>query len=126
MTERGVHTIQQLINKHEITLHSLLVKLPKIPLPQRHESVQKLKHQRCIRIALRDRHQVDILMLHMTESRASQRQDRTPNRRIANNLDAKDIREAWTTVVAEGAKDEVFAFLVEDEDAGEHRDESAR
>ena len=126
VTKRGVYTIQQLINKHEITLHSLLVKLPKIPFPQRHESVQKLKHQRCIRIALRDRHQVDILMLHMTKSRASQRQDRTPNRRIANNLDAKDIREAWTTVVAEGAKDEVFAFLVEDEDAGEHRDESAR
>lgn len=59
-------------------------------------------------------------MLHMTKRRASQRQDRAPNRRIANNLDAKDISQPWATVVAEGAEDEVFAFLVEDEDAGEH------
>lgn len=65
-------------------------------------------------------------MLHMTKRRASKRQDRAPNRRIADNLDAKDIREAWATVVAEGAEDEVFAFLVEDEDAGEHLGQDAR
>ena len=65
-------------------------------------------------------------MLYMTESSRPQRQDRAPNRRITDNLDAKDIREAWATIVAESAEDEVFAFLVEDENAGEHRGGSAR
>ena len=35
-------------------------------------------------------------------------------------MDAEDICEPRPAVVAEGAENEVFAFLVEEEDAGEH------
>jgi hypothetical protein len=35
-------------------------------------------------------------------------------------LDAKNVREAWSTVAAEGAEDEVFAFLVENQYSAEH------
>lgn len=39
---------------------------------------------------------------------------------VGDDLDAEDVGESGAAVVAEGAENEVFAFLVEDEDAGEH------
>ncbi len=43
---------------------------------------------------------------------------------IGDDLDAEDVGEAGAAVVAEGAKDEILAFLVEDEDPRQH-DEAA-
>lgn len=114
------HTIQQLVDEHEITLHCLLIKLPKISLPQRNQPVQKLKHQRRVRIALRHRYQVYVLVLHMTERCAAEREDGRADLRVRDDLDAKDVREAGAAVLTEGAEDEVLTFLIEDEDAGEH------
>lgn len=59
-------------------------------------------------------------MLHMAESRRAQGQYRRADRRIGDNLDSEDVGEAGTAIVAEGAEDEVLAFLVEDENAREH------
>lgn len=42
---------------------------------------------------------------------------------IGNDLNAEDIGKAWATVVTKGAKDEVLALLVEDENPGEHGDD---
>jgi hypothetical protein len=39
---------------------------------------------------------------------------------VGDDLDAEDVGKARAAVVAEGAKDEVLALLIEDEDAGEH------
>lgn len=60
----------------------------------------------------------------MAERRASKRQDGRAHLGIRDDLDAKDIGESGSAVVAEGAENEVLALLVEDEDAGQHgRDE---
>lgn len=56
----------------------------------------------------------------MAKGRAAQGQDRRTDLRIGDDLDAEDVGEARATVVAKGPEDEVLAFLVEDEDAGEH------
>lgn len=39
---------------------------------------------------------------------------------VGDNLDPEDVGETGTAVIAEGAKDEVFAFLIEDQDTREH------
>lgn len=113
-------TIQQLINKHKIILHSLLIKLPKIPPPQPYQPIQELKHQRRIGIALRYRHQEYILMFDVAESRRPKSEYRGANLGIGDDLDAEDIGEPWSAVVSKGAEDEVLAFLVEYQDTGEH------
>lgn len=59
-------------------------------------------------------------MPHMAKGRLAKRQQRRADLGVGNNLDAKDVGEARAAVAAEGAEDEVLAFLVEDEDAGEH------
>lgn len=56
----------------------------------------------------------------MAERRGAERQDRRAHLCIRYYLDAEDVGEAGAAVVAEGAKDEVFALLVEYKDAGEH------
>lgn len=61
----------------------------------------------------------------MAEGRAAEREDRRPDLHVGDDLDAEDVGEARAAVVPEGAEDEVLAFLVEDEDAGEHGGEGA-
>lgn len=56
----------------------------------------------------------------MAERCRPQGEDGRAHLGVGNDLDPEDIGEAWTAVIAEGSKDEVFAFLVEDEDSGEH------
>lgn len=56
----------------------------------------------------------------MAERRRPQRQDGRAHLRIRDDLDAEDVCEARAAVVAECAEDEVFTFLVEYEDAGDH------
>lgn len=57
----------------------------------------------------------------MAKGRAAQRQDGRPHLGVGDDLDAEDVGKARPAVVAKGAEDEVFALLVEDEHAGEHR-----
>lgn len=132
------HTVQQLVYQHKIVLHSLLIELAKVAPSQRDQLVQELKHQRRIRVTLRDSHQIDILMLHMAEGRATQREYWRPDLRIRNDLNAKDVpvmaavsmlhreggagssREAWTRIGAEGTEDQVLAFLIEDQYSRNH------
>lgn len=114
------HTVQQFINQNKIILHSLFIKRPKVPLAQYSQPVQELEHQSRISIALRNSHQVDILMLDMAESCRAQRQYRRSDLRIGYDLYAKDISQSGAAIVAKGAEDQVLPFLVEDEDAGQH------
>lgn len=76
------------------------------------QPVQKLKHQGCIRIALRNRHQVYILMLNMAERRRAKRQDGRSDLGVGYDLDAEDVCEAGTAIVAKSAEYKVFAFLI--------------
>ena len=39
---------------------------------------------------------------------------------VGDYLNAEDVGEAWSAVVAESAKDEVLALLIEYENTGEH------
>ena len=98
-------TIQKFIHKHKIILHAFLIKLIKICLAQRPQSLEKLKHQSRIGIALGNRHQIYILMTRVTKGGASKGKDRRTNLGIRYNLDAKDVSQTWTTVWSEGAKD---------------------
>lgn len=65
---RGEHTVKKFINQHEVILHRLLVKFPKVALSQRDKPVQELKHERSIDITFCDRDDVDILVLDMRKS----------------------------------------------------------
>lgn len=56
----------------------------------------------------------------MTECCRAEREDGGADLCIGYHLDAEDVGEAGPAVVAKGAEDEILAFLVEDEDAGEH------
>lgn len=56
----------------------------------------------------------------MAESRGAQSQNRGSHLRVRDDLDAKDVGQTGAALSAEGAEDEVFAFLVEEENAGEH------
>ena len=111
---RPIHTIQQLVNKHKVVLDGLLIELPKIPSPQPNQPIQEFKHQRSIGIALGDSDQVDVLMLDMAEGRGAESEDGGADLGVGDDLNAEDVGEAGAAVVAEGAEDEVFAFLVED------------
>ena len=115
--KEGKHTIQQLIDQHEILLHGLLIKLAKIRPPQRDQLPEDLKHQRGIGIALRHRDEVYILVFDVAEGRGAQGQDRGPHGGVGDDLDAEDVGEAGAAVLAVGAEDEVLAFLVEDQEA---------
>ena len=59
-------------------------------------------------------------MLDVAERGRAQRQDGRAYLCVGDYLDAEDVGEAWTTIIAEGAKYEVLALLVEDEDARKH------
>lgn len=59
-------------------------------------------------------------MLDMAEGGRAQGQDGRADLGIGDDLDAKDVGQTRTAVVAKGTEDEILAFLVEDEDSGEH------
>lgn len=59
-------------------------------------------------------------MFHMAEGCAAERKDRGTDGGVADDLDAKDVGEAGATILTVGAKDEVFTFLIEDQEAGYH------
>lgn len=113
-------TIQELINEDEIVLDSLLIEFAKVTATKLDQAVEKLEDERSIGVALGDGHQVDILMLDMAEGGASQGQDGRANLGVGDDLDSKDIGETWAAVVSKGAKDEVFALLIEYEDSRYH------
>jgi hypothetical protein len=98
-------TIQQLINKHKIILNSLLVKLIEISLPEPLQPLQKLKHQRGIGIALRDRYQVYVLVADVREGGGAEGEDGRAHVDVRNDLDTEYVCEARATVGAEGAED---------------------
>lgn len=56
----------------------------------------------------------------MAERRRSQRQNGRAHLGVGNDLDAEDVGQARPAITAKGAEDEILAFLVEDENAGEH------
>lgn len=59
-------------------------------------------------------------MLNMAKGRRAEGEDRRADLGVGDDLYAKHIGKAGSAVVAKGAKDEVLALLIEDEDAGEH------
>lgn len=59
-------------------------------------------------------------MFNVTECGRTECEDRTSDLRIGDDLDAEDVCEAWTAVISKGAEDEILAFLIENEDSGEH------
>ena len=115
-------TIEQLINEDKVVLDSLLVELGKVGATQLDQTIQKLKDQSSIGVALCDGNNEDVLVLDMAEGGRTKSQDGGADQRVGNDLDAEDIGESRAAVVAEGAKDEVLALLVEDEDARDHVD----
>jgi hypothetical protein len=112
--------VEQLVHQHKVVLDSLLVELPKVRLSESHQPVQKLKHQRGIRIALRHRHQVDVLVLDMAEGGGAEGENGRAYLGIRYHLNAEHVGEARAAVVAEGAKYKILALLVEYQDSGEH------
>lgn len=60
-------------------------------------------------------------MLHVAEGGASEGQDRGPDLGVRDHLNPEDVGKSGPAIVAKGAKDEVLALLVEDEDSGQHR-----
>ena len=56
----------------------------------------------------------------MAEGGGAEGEDRGADGRVGDDLDAEDVGEAGAAVLAVGAEDEVLAFLVEDQEAGEH------
>jgi hypothetical protein len=84
------------------------------------QAVQELKDQSGIGVALCDGDNEDVFVLDMAEGGGAESQDGRADQRVGDDLDAEDIGETWAAVVAEGAKDEVFALLVEDEDTRDH------
>lgn len=59
-------------------------------------------------------------MFDMAEGCRAECEDWRADLRIGDDLDAKDVGKAGAAVVAKSPKDEILAFLVEDEDPGEH------
>jgi hypothetical protein len=86
------------------------------------QAVQKLKDQSGIGVALCDGDDEDVLVLDMAECGGTESQDGRADQRVGDDLDAEDIGETRAAVVAEGAKDEVLALLIEDEDTRDHVD----
>ena len=59
-------------------------------------------------------------MADVREGGGAEGEDGRANVDVGDYLDAEDVGEAGAAVGAVGAEDEVLAFLVEDEDAGDH------
>ncbi len=59
-------------------------------------------------------------MLDMAEGRGPESEDWGADLGIGDDLNAEDVGEAGPTVISKGAEDEIFAFLIEDQYAGEH------
>ena len=59
-------------------------------------------------------------MLDMAKGCRAESEDRRADLGIGDDLYAKHIGEAGSAIVSKGAKDEVLALLIEDQDAGEH------
>lgn len=53
-------------------------------------------------------------MLDVREGGGAESEDGGAHGGVGDDLDAEDVGEAGTAVGAEGAEDQVFAFLVED------------
>ncbi|TLS25157.1 hypothetical protein PpBr36_07934 [Pyricularia pennisetigena] len=109
-----------LVDKHKVVLDGLLVKLAKVAPPELDKAVEELKDESSVRIALGNSHEVDVLVLDMAKSSASERQDRRPGFPSADDLNAEHIGKARATIISEAAKDEVFTFQVEKKDARQH------
>lgn len=120
MIQAGMPTVQELVNEHEVVLNSILVELAEIPLTQANETVEKLKDNSCVGVAFGHRRDVDVLVLDMAESGRAKRQDGRAYLSIRDDLDAKDVGQAWAAVRPEGAENQVLALLVEEQDAAEH------
>ena len=56
----------------------------------------------------------------MAEGGGAQCEDRAPDLRVRNDLDAEDICKSWSTVATKSTEDEVLSFLVEYKDAAQH------
>lgn len=56
----------------------------------------------------------------MAERRRSERQDRRPHLRVRDHLDAEHVGEARPAIVTECTEYQILAFLVEDQDTGQH------
>ena len=56
----------------------------------------------------------------MAERRRPQRENGRAYLRVGDNLDAEDVCEPGPAVVAKRTENEVFAFLIEDENTGQH------
>ena len=59
-------------------------------------------------------------MLDMAKGGRAESENRRADLGIGDDLYAKHIGKAGSAIVAKGAEDEVLAFLIEDQDAGEH------
>ena len=59
-------------------------------------------------------------MLYMAERRRPQRENGRAYLRVGDNLDAEDVCEPGPAVVTKRTENEVFAFLIEDENTGQH------
>ncbi len=113
-------TVEQLVNQHKIVLDGLLVKLPEVAASQLDQSVEELKDKGSIGVTLGDCHQVNVLVLDMAEGGAAEGEDGRSHLGVADDLDSEHVGESRSAIVAEGPEDQVLAFLVEDEDSGQH------
>lgn len=59
-------------------------------------------------------------MPNVEEARGAERDDGRTNVRIRDDLDAEDIGDTASKIVAEQTRDEHLSFLVEDEERRDH------
>ena len=97
--------IQQFVHQHKVVLHGFFIEFPKVGLPQPDHAIYKLKHQRRVRVALRDGDQVYVLVLDMAEGGRAEGENGRAHLGVRDDLDAEDVGEARAAVVAEGAED---------------------
>ena len=57
-------------------------------------------------------------MSDVTETCAAEREKRTADHGVRDDLDAEDIGQSWATIIAKRSKDQIFPFLIENQDAG--------
>jgi hypothetical protein len=114
------HTIQELVDQDKVVLDGFLIELPKVAPAQLDQAVEELEDEGGVRVALGDGHQVDVFVLDMAEGGAAEGQDGRADLGVADDLDAEHVGKSRAAVIAEGPEDQVLAFLVEDENSGQH------
>ena len=114
--------IKQLVDKHKVVLHALLVQLAKVRAANAvDKAVEELEDTGGVGVDLCDGDNVDVVALDVEEGGGAERRDGRADVGRGQDLDAEDVGDRALEVVAVQPRDQHLALLVEDEDAADHR-----